>query len=513
MSSIEIRKYEYQDTRAKNYFASPTYIDGITLDKILIEGFPIFNEEFANEFDSFEYKASDYDLVFSRLESTLTTTLSQSLETFLSTDLDNHCLVCKVTIGNKVFGGLIDVNSIVFIDNLDTDGYKIKITIFSMAKEFALATAGSPIPLVAGDIYINTFIRSTFATSISCLFAMVDGERLPEYANIFPDDLNWNARIGYEPVLIKELWSFLIDNDRTLDTSTWKLFEDLCTSFGIIYKFEFGGNVNSYFEIQLRLAFRDTGFSGDTISVNWLSRERGFISDLNANVIQCFKFQKEATIIGSGVVRVQVNEDHFYGTVFNKDDITTADGLIYSVGGGNGEEGLYSNGEGLTINKLNNPFPFDTVDKVNYIDMNYYFHTDYTASGGRIFHYILSDTVAGWNATLQAKYISFPRMFTKQGYIVQAEQGFLNSHNPRIIYHPEGIHNVWYQLIENTGGVCYPFLLQTFKKYVRGKISLMSGFDVNLFDKITVNSETYTIFKLSNLDLNNREVELFAIQN
>ena len=43
--------------------------------------------------------------------------------------------------------------------------------------------------------------------------------------------------------------------------------------------------------------------------------------------------------------------------------------------------------------------------------------------------------------------------------------------------------------------------------------TIQKGGDLNLFDKIEVNSETYTIFKLSNLDLNNREVELFAIQD
>ena len=144
MNGIEIRKYEYQASRAKNYFASPTFIDGITLENITVDGFPIFNEEFANQFDSVEYKASDYDLIFSRLENTLTTTLSDTLETFLSTDLDNHCLACKVTIGSKVIGGLIDVNSIRFIDNLDGNGYKIQVTIFSMAKELSLATQSAP---------------------------------------------------------------------------------------------------------------------------------------------------------------------------------------------------------------------------------------------------------------------------------------------------------------------------------------------------------------------------------
>ena len=506
MNNIEIRKYEYQNTRAKNYFASPTYIDGIILDKILIDGFPIFNEEFQNQFDSFEYVSSDYDLVFSRLESTLTTVNSDSLETFLSTDLDNHCLVCKVTIGSKTFGGLIDVNSIVFIDNLDSDGYKIKITVFSMAKELSLATMGNPFTLF-GDI--NLVITQLLGSGI-------DGFAIDPFLLTFDQsNLNFVSRVGYNPTLITELYSFLKDNDRLLGATAWKLFEDLCTSFGIIYKINVTGNSGNYFTVTVSLAFRDTGFSASTISVDWVDRERGFIRDINANVIQCFKHQKAGTIIGTGTVPIQVNEDLFYGTVFNKDNITTADGYIYALGGGFGEENLASNGDGFSINKFNNPFPFDVADKVNFVEMNYYFPTNYSASSGRIFYYILSDTSNGFNTdpqVLQVKYISFPRMFTKAGYVIGPQAGTAG-HNARIIYHPDGIHSVWYDLIENSGGVCYPYLLQTFKKYVSGTVALLTDFDINLFDKIVVNQETYTIFKLSNLDFQNKEVDVFAIQD
>lgn len=504
MSLIEIRKYEYLPNRAKNYFASPAYIDGITLDNILIDGFPIFNEEFANQFDSFEYKASDYDLVFSRLENTLTTTLNQSLEAFLSTNLDNHCLVAKVTIGSKTFGGLIDVNSISFIDDLTSDGYRIKITIFGLAKEYSLATQGKPAVLF-GDI--NLVITQV-------LGFCVDGFAIdPFYRTFEQSKANFVTRIGYNPVIISELWSFIQNSSQFNNVVAWKLFEDLCTSFGLIYKFEITGDYSNYFIINISIAFRDTGFSSDTISVNWLHRERGFISDINANVIQCFKHQKEEPI-SAGTQPATPNETHFYGTVFNKNDITTADGYVYVISGGTGEESLYSNGDGVTINKLSNPFPFDTVDKVNFIQMNYYFDIRYAGSSGQWIYYILVDGDArlGWLTTRQPKYISFPRMFTKAGYVIGGESN-LTTHNPRAISHPENIHTLWATLIENTGGACYPYLLSTFKKFVSGKISLLNDFNVNLFNKITVNEETYTIFKLSNLDFNNKEVDVYAIQD
>jgi len=513
MSSIEIRKYEYQADRAKNYFASPTYIDGIVLDKILIDGFPIFNEEFANQFDSFEYKASDYDLVFSRLENTLTTVNSDTLETFLSTDLDNHCLVAKVTIGDKTFGGLIDVNSISFIDDLTSDGYRIKVTIFSMAKEFSQAVMAQP---NQPSFQVNPFNQYIKATNISgtgeAFFETIDGEKLPSYVTINTDNLNWVSRVGYEPVLINELWAFLIINERTNGAVCWKLFEDLCTSFGIIYKFDITGNSGNYFTVQMSLAFRDTGFTSSTISVNWLHRERGFISDINANVIQCFKHQKAGDIIGSGTVPIQVNEDHFYGTVFNKDDIATYDGDVPS--GYSFEEGIYKNGDGISLVKLNDPFPFSVTDKVNFVEMNYYFPPNYYSTTWR--YYVLGNSSDGWYSDpniRKPKYISFPRMFTKQGYTVTEQTVINQTHNITYIAHPNNIHTVWEDLIENTGGTCYPYLLQTFKKYVSGKISLLSDFNVNLFNKITVNSETYTIYKLSNLDYANREVDVFAIQD
>ncbi len=513
MSSIEIRKYEYQASRAKNYFASPAYIDGINLTRISIDGFPVFNEEFANEFDSFDFKASDYDLVFSRMENTVTTTLSQSLETFLSTDLDNHCLVCKVTIGSKVFGGLIDVNSIVFIDDLAGDGYKLKLTIFSIAKEFSQAVQGKPFQPRLETTFINNFLRTTSTVSQTPLFALIGEERLPEYIFVNVNNLDWYNRLGYEPVLITELWAFMCDNDRTEGVVIWKLFEDLCATFGIIYKFDFTGNFGNYFEITMSLAFRDTGFTSETIDINWLTRERGFISDINANVIQCFKHQKEEPL-STGTLPAAPNETHFYGTVFNKDEITTADGFVYTLAGGTGEESLYSNGDGVTINKLINPLPFDVVDKVNFVEMNYYFDCRYGGSAAQWVYYVLVDGDArlGWLTTRFAKYISFPRMFTKAGYVIGGESN-ITTHNPRAISHPENIHTLWENLIENTGGACYPYLLQTFKKYAKGTIQMPEDFDINLFNKFSINHETYTIFGLRNLDLNKREAEIFAIQD
>lgn len=509
MSSIEIRKYEYQSTRAKNYFASPTYIDGITLNRITIEGFPIFNEEFANQFDSFEYKASDYDLVFSRLEDTLTTTLSDSLETFLSTDLDNHCLVCKVTIGDKTFGGLIDVNSIVFIDNLDSDGYKIKVTIFSIVKEFALFAQGSPPHPQGNTLTFNEYILG----NTSVIWRGLDEETVPIYMRFDSNLMNWVSRVGYEPEIVRELWASLIDNDFANDCSTWKLFEDLCTAFGLIYKFDFANDYGDYFQIVMSVAFRDTGFSGDTVSVNWVDRQRGFISDLNANVIQCFKFMKRAEIIGTGTVPIRVDEDRFYGTVFDKERIETYDGNLTDPTAQ--EEGMIKNGDGLTILKENGVFPFSFTDKVNFVEMNYYFPTNYYVNNAWNY-WVMAQDINGWYTTpqnRQAKYISFPRMFTKSGY-EWLEYNFLNlPHDITIIRHADNIHTLWSDLVHNTGGTCYPFLLQTFKKYVSGKISLMDDFNVNLFDKIVVNGETYTIFKLSNLDFQNREVDLFAIQD
>jgi hypothetical protein len=150
-------------------------------------------------------------LVFSRMENTVTTTLSQSLETFLSTDLDNHCLVCKVTIGSKIFGGLIDVNSIVFIDDLAGDGYKLKLTIFSIAKEFSLAVQGKP---DQPSFQVNPFNQYIAATNTSgtgnAFFITVDSEKLPNYTLIDTSNLDWIARAGYEPVLINELWAFVL---------------------------------------------------------------------------------------------------------------------------------------------------------------------------------------------------------------------------------------------------------------------------------------------------------------
>lgn len=504
MNSIIIRKYEYQSDKARNYFASPTFIDGIELSQIHIEGFPIFNEEFSNQYDSFQFVASDFDLVFSRTDNTLTTE-GDTLEQLLSADLDNHCLACKVDIGGKVFGGLIDVNSIKFIDDHTADGYKIQLTVFDWAKEFSQFAQGKPTRANGGTI--NSYLGSN-------LFAAIDGSTLPAYFAVNTDSLNWEARVGYVPVIIRELWFFIINSGGADSCVTWKLFEDLCKAFGLIYKFTVIGEVGNYYWVSLNVAFRDTGFTdANAVTLKWISRERGYISDVNANTIQCFKFMKEEPI-SAGTYPADPNENHFYGTVFNKDNVTTADGYVYTLAGGTGEEGLYSNGGGLSINKLTNPFPFDVADKVNFVEMNYYFDMRYGGSAAQWVYYVLVDGDArlGWGTTRQAKYISFPRLFTKDGYVIGGESN-ITTHNPRSVSHPENIHTLWYSLIENTCGVVYKFLLSTFKMYAQGRVSLADGLGVNLFDHDSINHLTHKIFKLSNLDLNNKETDVYMVSD
>ena len=446
---------------------------------------------------------SDYDLIFSRLEDTLTTN-GQTLETFLSTELDNHCLACKVTIGDKTFGGLIDVNSITFIDNLDSDGYKIKITIFGWEKELSLWSSGKP-----RSFTINRNITQVIQNYLE---SGLDGQYNSTYLTFDFTNLNFTERVGYIPVLIKELWFEIRNRGIGDNVSTWLMVQDLCKAFGIIFKIYNDDVINDYFNIQVSFAFRDAGFSSDTISVNWLNRERGFISDINANVIQCFKFQKKADIISTGSVPIQINENTFYGTVFNKDIIATYDGDLPA--GYGFEEAIYSNGDGMSLVKLNDPFPFSVTDAVNFVEMNYYFPTNYYDDRWR--YYVIGHSATFWYSdprVRNAKYISFPRMFTKEGYGIQVNNFLSSPHNITNIYHPENIHYLWNDLIENTCGTCYNYLLQTFKKYVSGGISLMDSLDVNVFDKIVVNNETYTIYKVSNLNLSERTCDIFAIQD
>lgn len=503
MSSIEIRKYEYQADGAKNYFASPTYVDGISLTSIHVDGFPIYNEEFQNQFDSFEFVASDFDLVFSRLEATLTTN-GETLEAFLSHDLDNHCLACKVDISGKIFGGLIDVNSIKFIDNLDSDGYKIQLTIFDWAKEFSSYTQGKPTTANGGTI--NSYLGSN-------LFRSVDGTSLPTYFDSNTDSLDWNTRVGYVPVIIRELWFHIISSGKADSCSTWKLFEDLCKAFGLIYKFTVIGEVGNYYWISLNIAFRDTGFSdANEVSLEWITRERGYISDINANVIQCFKFMKEEPL-SAGTNPADPNEDHFYGTVFNKDYTATYDGDVPA--GYSFEEGIYASGEGISLVKVNDPFPFNVTDRVNTVDMNYYFDSRYTADGD-YWYYVMGNSAEYWFYTPQirlAKYISFPRMFTKTGYTVNNFSFPPTTQNITYIAHTDDIHAVWYDLIESTCGRAYKYLLSTLKMYAQGKISLMSSFNINLFDYDTIGHSVHKIFKLSNLDKQNREVEVYMVSD
>lgn len=510
---IEIKKYKYRTSTnniagsLRNYFENPTYVDKIIFNEIYDEGFPIFNEEWNDEYDDFELRAGDFDLVFSLLQN-VTSSNGKTIENFFSEDINNHCLVAKITLDSKIFGGLIDISSIKFNYTFIENRYDIQFTVFSFTKEFATFTNHKP-PRPA--LLINS-INDYFWFG----WRKETNELLPSYFYVDTSRLNWIAKCGYEPVLITPLWQRIFDEGRANECTSWGLFEDLCKAFGIIYKFDFYHHnyFGEYISIVLKLAFRDEGFSDSNLSVNLMTHEEGFKLYRQSKRWQIFKTMKTASI----TTGEPEGDEIFYGTIFDAEKMHTCDGHIGETM--NFTEEHFRNQNGVLL-AIGFPPPYETkyIEDCNIIEFNYYFNTMFYETNYRR-HYLITEYSQGKvdhffantvNDRLFPKVVSFPRMWTHPVYTIESwQQGLFGGYRLSFVgvrNTSHDIHNWWYKLEEQRLRKSYEHLINSLKKTLNAKISLINSYNINLFDKTIIGNYEYQLQRLRNLDLNNNEVD------
>lgn len=490
--SIELRKYVFADLhRTKNYFDSPTLLSTITQTKI--KSFPLYNEEYQDKLDSFDFLTGDFNIVFNLTEA--------GIESFFTTNLDNHCIACKIDIGGKSFGGLVDIASIDLDYSIGDGMYQVECTVYNWRKEVKAFATGSITPP-------NNFKQINFWVFESLNNHFFRNQQGRRFAYLyFKPLMDWETRVGYHPVVVSEIIDMLESNGRLDNVTSWSLFEDLCRGFGLVYRFIFdqvqGGD---YFAPTMEITFRDEGFDSNNLTLNYANRRHGYLLDTNVNDLQLVKYMARQPSGGSQAVDNTI----IYGTVFDALRATTTDGYVYSLGGGLGEEQILINDSNITLNKLNDPFPFDlSRDKVNVLEFQNYFDMSYQYSNGYAY-YIFTDSVDGFFSSpqvLQIKYLSFPRMFTKQGYTTNIVS-FLNiTHRINKISHSEGIHELFYNLVENTVAIAYQYLVKGFKKTMNANINLLNNFNVNVYDTTLVNGTQYQLMKISAMEFEKQIIE------
>lgn len=503
---IEIRKYKKRDgsNAINNYFDRPNLIDSIILTEVHEDGFPIFNEEFENEFETFSLLSSDFDLRFSLLQENFSKK-GKTIEQFFQTDISiDHCLVAKIQLDEKVIGGIIDLSRIE-IDYSFPTRYDVKITMFSIENEFNAFCQGKLFQPLATVNYLNNYV---FGYGGNYFFRGINGEFLPMYILFNTTKLNWEQKIGYHPVLVNELvWRLMNPGNgeasRFDDVTVWDLFQDLCKKHGIIYKFNFEGNDinisgNQYFRIVMHVSFRDTGFSNNNITLDFKTHKQGYKKDEQVNKWQFFKMAEE-----------RGDANVVFGEFFNGTNVIPVRGKDWYIAEGGYIEVCFKDNENYRIQDEHYPY-FNTfnipVDEVNEVTFSKYFDCRFfTGSFPFNANQIIftNDTSHVLDGVFAQKNYSFPAMWTKVGYQYQdfgSFQFFIT------IKHADDVFELQKRLWANIPNQ-YKFLLGAFRRILNVKATLLKSFNINLFDKTIVGDYEYVLQRLRNLDLQNRDVD------
>ena len=506
--SADFRKFKFREDGLKNYFDSPDFTDKLFLNDLPEDGVPDFTEEFERQLETFGFTFSVFKIKLSLIQPDLSVS-GKTIEQFFSDDLDGHCIECRVKWNGKTFGGEVDIPKIIFPKTTTENDYDCIVMLYSLEKSFMDYGAHKP-PLPGSfDNFFNDYISHFH-------FRQTAEDLLPLYLNIDTTKLDWVTRIGYEPVLVTELWQRLWHWNRLNETESWKLFEDLCIFYALAYRITFEANdFGNYFNIEFAICFRDEGFSDVTLEIDNETLEEGYFLDQDNVQYYIFKTMKGYFLV--------LNEDNiddsiYYGTLLIKDRLYSNDGYVSNSQTYQEEHFWVTGGQIFCIGMQ--PPAIKVMEKeTKIIEANYYFkllfqnenplQRDYyffAQRGDGLIHAFLNpDPIHKF----RNKWVSFPRMFTKAGYSMPTHQ-IPGSDIKLIFIQSNGtpnIHNIWYQLIENTAVPAYQFLLSGLKKTFNAVLTLIRNANINLFDKTIRNGIKYILIRLSNLNPKEYSVE------
>ncbi len=498
---IKIKKYS-----GLNYFDRPELMDTIELDKVLIEGFPVYNEEFENKFDSFNVKVDDFNIVFSLMEDTLSDTGATIKDFFNTGDI----YAVRVKYG-KVIGGTIDKTSVKI--NKTFGVWNVSFKVYGFESSLRAYAQQKPVKIANGSL--NSFYN---VMNFGLFWALLEN---PGYCAVDTTNLDWvNSRVGFEPHLVWEMWNDLIDEGKVTDVTRWDLFKDLLIDNGLVYKFEIDGiNENDYFFVSLVLYFREEG-NGDEVEITCNGEfVQGFDVQDKTNEYQFFKkWYYNATYSAGG------NLDMMFGVLYNGvDTYTLREKLLATqVVGLEGFENMYekndTNGNPSGIYRitpsLGDEFELNK-NKVNVVEYSKYFEA-VTTIGLDLYRYVITDVYpdgrhlgylfAFGNATHN---YSYPAMWTREGYSI-VDVSIPNFTKFRIVNN-FGTSTTLYQgrLMQNTVEQWAGLVQGSIAKTYDISLSLLGKFDYKIFDWAYIEGNQCILYKLSDLDLARREVQSY----
>ncbi len=259
-----------------NYFLNPVFYDKIKVSDIPPDGIPIYNEQLEKSDEILEFTAGDFDVKLSLLGA-CQSSREESLKDFLLPDGDrNFFYLCIVEFGDesdpaaKRVGGKIELNSISADLTEPKNRYDISFTVTGMIKELSVLQEKIQLQPLQQPLTIDMFISG-------CIIP----DPHPQYLG-FISRLNWEQRLGFEPVLMWEVYNDIIS--RGIGKGKWSVFKELVRGFGFMFKMSVFDRANifdaDYPEFLMEVFWRSEGLR-EVVIYRKSAVEK--YSDLNTN--------------------------------------------------------------------------------------------------------------------------------------------------------------------------------------------------------------------------------------
>jgi|GEM_PF-5959930 len=456
-----------------NYFNKPYIVDYITIEDIMIDGFPLFSDTLTKDDDLFTFQAGEFDLNISLL-SKAKSFLNKSVEEFFKLD---KIYILRIAIEEneqiKSFG-FIDLESIEFNYNVNQNGLILSFTVLNSEKEWSDFLASRNF----GDLVYDVSIGSTFE--------MI----MPNFAFnsnvVLSDSLDFSLKVLLKHSFLPKLSEI---KKAFNNTDAWTVFKGWVKGFGFMFKILPPQHflINQWCYPVLKLFWRSEGIFSNEIQL--IEHIEGVVPNLKNNVLIYYGKYHDNGLYGKDPYECLVNSSCYDGSRF-----TRYVNRIETV-----EKGSPWFPINLNLKEAYLCFEFGILDftflypeNTNVIDID------------RIPLNIPYNAVVYYFFTHDDYYldeISSPRMW------VNTETIYSPIPNLKHI-HPTGFKEIINALLPFR----YDFLASRLKKRKELKIVYNHPFDISSYHIVNFENTSYWIDEVNNVDLRNSSADIKLIE-
>lgn len=320
-----IFKYRVSDIQGaiNNYFdrsSELVYVDKFITERHLINGFPIFREEWAQEDDVNNIKTGFFDLKLSMIMSERSTVYNKTILEFLE-NLDTEIrkykfiVVCETGNAQRSYSGIIDINNLKTDESVNNNQFYIYCSVTGIEMEFIEVLRTSVITKTLGDEAIDP-------TYLSRLLYWCDPAKL-----LIVSQLDLNTKLGFaltiSKPLLDNLWNSNLDPSGTFCTITnWEAFRNFLVGYAFKFKVIFNRPTPTGPSFKVVLFYRSDGLNQTDVP-KILSPGRALLFS-GAECIAIFYTHRAD---GSNP-----DLEHFSGVIMTRTNIYVSNDIIYNNG-------------------------------------------------------------------------------------------------------------------------------------------------------------------------------------